>query len=96
MFTKSDIRFEEIAADPVRRRAKIVELSRSRILFFWCFIVSAIGALLCSWSGKASGSILAAALLFGVVVRLESDLRLLRVIERFQIGSNNNLPPRNV
>jgi len=89
MFTKSDLSFDEIAADPVRRRAKIVELSRSRTLFFWCFITASIGALFCIWTGRASGSILAAALLYGVVVRLESDLRLLRVVERLQKDLND-------
>ena len=88
MFTKSDIRFEEMAADPARRRAAIADLSRRRTWIFWCVMVAFIGAIATSWSGKTPGTIFSAAIMFSILLKFESDLRLLRVIERLHKGSD--------
>ena len=84
MFTKQDNEFDEMAADPIRRRAKIADLSWRRALIFWCGMVMAVCAIIESWSGKGAGGVFAAAVIWSICFKMESDLRLLRVIERLQ------------
>ena len=88
MFTKQDTEFEEMAADPIRRRAKIADLSWRRTLIFWCALVMAVAAIFASWGGKDAGVIFAAAVAWSICFKMESDLRLLRVIERLQKGGD--------
>jgi hypothetical protein len=88
MFKKQDEEFDEIAADPIRRRAKIADLSWRRTLLGCCALVMMVAALTGMWSGGrgAIGGVFAAAISFSILLRHESDLRLLRVIERLQKG----------
>ena len=88
MFNKSDIRFEEMAADPARRRAAIADLSMRRTVIFWCAAVISVCAVASSWSGKSSDLIFSAAVSVSILFKFESDLRLLRTIDRLQKGSD--------
>ncbi len=90
MFNKEDQRFDDMSADPIRRQQAIVALSSRRAILFWC----AVGITLCSLasfliSGRNSGGVGAA---LGLVVtvlpwilvsKIDSDLKLLRGLERF-------------
>jgi hypothetical protein len=51
MFKKQDDDFDELVADPVRRRAQIVSLSQRRTVVFICASVLAICALIEIWAG---------------------------------------------
>jgi threonine/homoserine/homoserine lactone efflux protein len=84
MFTKFDKRFEQTAAEPARRRAAIADLSKLRTIFFWLAIAMSVIAIASTWNGQASGLILVAAIIWSIFFKFESDLRLLRVIERLQ------------
>ncbi len=84
MFTKQDAEFEETAADPMRRRAKIAELSWRRTLIFWCAVVMTAAASMEVWTDKGAGGVFAAAAGWSICFKLDSDLRLLRVVERLQ------------
>jgi hypothetical protein len=77
MYTKDDKLFEQTAADPVSRRAAIAALSKRHTLIFWCAMVMSVCALAASWGGKASGLIFSAAVVWSIVFKFESDLRLL-------------------
>jgi len=90
MFKKQDEAFDETAADPGRRRAKIADLSWRRTLIGCCALVVNLAALVGVWSGGrgVAGGVLAAALMWGIFIRHESDLRLLRIVERLQKGGD--------
>jgi hypothetical protein len=92
MFKRQDDAFDEIAADPIRRRAKIADLSKRRAIVFWCAVVISVCAIAGIWSGKATatGGIFAAAVSWSIVMKMESDLRLLRVIDRLRKGKDEN------
>ena len=91
MFKKDDEQFERTAADPLRRRAAIGDLSRRRTILFWCALVSSVCAIVGSFSGKSAlaGLWFAAAVQGSICFKFESDLRLLRVIERLHVGGND-------
>jgi len=90
MFKKSDMRFEEMVFDPARRRAAIADLSWRRTVMFWCAFVAGIGAFGASWSGELRpGGVLSAAVIIIIFLKWESDLRLLRVIDRLQKDSDD-------
>jgi len=61
MFTEQDAEFDEITADPIRRRANIADLSKRRTVISWCAVVISISAIAESWSGKGVGGVFAAA-----------------------------------
>jgi hypothetical protein len=90
MFKKQDEEFDEMAADPIRRRAKIADLSWRRTLIGCCALVIMLAALFEMWGGGkgAIGGVFAAAISWGTFIKHESDLRLLRVIERLHKGSD--------
>jgi hypothetical protein len=98
MFKRYDEQFERTAADPLRRRAAIGDLSLRRTILFWCALVTTACALVvgaCALVGRLSGSsAVAAALYFAAAVhwssvfKFESELRLLRVIERLHVSRN--------
>jgi hypothetical protein len=92
MFKKQDDEFDAMATDPIRRRAQIADLSKRRVMIFWCAVVISICAIAGSWNGKATGAIFAAAVSWSVGMKMDSDLRLLRVIERLQKGKDGNPP----
>ena len=84
MFTKSDERFDQMAADPTCRRIWIDYFSKLRTIFFWLAIAMSVIAIVSTWNGKASEVILVTAIIWSIYIKFESDLRLLRVIERLQ------------
>jgi hypothetical protein len=88
MFKRQDEDFDELAADPIRRRAKIADLSWRRTLIGCCALVIMVAAVAEMWSGGkgAIGGVFAAAIAWGTFIKHESDLRLLRVIDRLQRG----------
>ena len=93
MFKKQDDNFDEMAADPVRRRATIANLSRSRTLIGCCALVISVCAIVgVSVGGKGAAlgvlGVFAAAVNWSVCFKLESDLRLLRAIERLHKGTD--------
>jgi hypothetical protein len=86
MFRESDERFAQLAADPERRRSAIRDLSRRRTVIFWCAIVASLGFLPIPFlSGShvmGAGSAFAAALMWAVLLKHDSDVMLLYVIDR--------------
>jgi hypothetical protein len=88
MFKKQDEEFDEMIADPVRRRAKIADLSWRRT----CIGVCAIGFTVCTvasaWCAKGAGGMGVVAISYASVwiifFKTEADLRLFRAIERLQ------------
>jgi hypothetical protein len=46
MFTKYEDSFDEIAADPARRRIAIADISRRRTIVGWCAVVMSICAII--------------------------------------------------
>ena len=94
MFTRQDHNFDQIAADPVRRREGIASLSVRRNVMFWCAVVMTLCAFTTFFlsvrsapGGAAIG--FAAAVQWMLLFKLESDLRLLRVIERLRLSEND-------
>jgi hypothetical protein len=90
MFKKQDEEFDRMAVDPVRRRTKIAELTWRRTLIGSCAFVMMLAALVGIWSGGrgAMGGVFAAAITWGSFIRIESDLRLLRIVESLQKGGD--------
>ena len=90
MFKKQDEDFDEMAADQVRRRAKIADLSWRRTLIACCALVIMFAAVAEMWSGSkgAIAGVFAAAISWGTFIKYESDLRLLRVIDCLQKGKD--------
>jgi hypothetical protein len=92
MFTKQDERFDQMTFDPTLRRAKIADLSMRRTIIFWCAIVM-VGAIAEMWNGHgATGGVFAAAVIWGICFKMDSDLRLLRVVERLQKREDDKTP----
>ena len=91
MFKRYDEQFERTAADPLRRRATIGDLSQRRTVLFWCALVTSVCGIVGSFSGKAAmaGLWFAAAVQWSICFKFESDLRLLRAIERLHAGGND-------
>ncbi len=91
MFARQDEQFDRMAADPARRRAGIADLSLRRSVLFCCAVVMTLCALMVFFgSNRTSGG--GAAIGFGsatmwmLVFKFESDLRLLRVVERLHLA----------
>ena len=89
MFIKQDEAFDQMAADPTRRRMAIVSLSWRRDIMFW----AATGMTLCALAiffmslqhDRGSAAVgFAAAVQWMLLFKFESELRLLRTIERLQ------------
>jgi len=92
MFTKHDERFDQMTFDPTLRRATIAALSKRRTIIFWCAIVMTVCAFPEMWSGKGTGGVFAAAVMCSIGLKMESDLRLLRVVERLQKREDDKTP----
>lgn len=89
MFTKLDIEFEEMAADAVRRRAVIASLSWRRVVLFWVTLAMMVLASVELLRGSRDvAAILCTAIFLPVYFKMESDLRLLRFIDRLQKGED--------
>ena len=94
MFTKQDEQFDEMVADRARRREGINGLSWRRTMFLWCAMVMTLLALVFFISNRSPGAAIgfAAALQWMLCFKFESDLRLLRVIERLHKGEPEKAP----
>jgi hypothetical protein len=85
--------FDHIAADPARRQTGITGLSSRRKLMFWCAVGMTLCALVTFFMSLRSARPGGAAVVFAAAVewmlffKLESDLRLLRVVERLHSRS---------
>jgi len=89
MFTKHDVEFEEMAADPGRRRAVIASLSWRRVVVFWCALTFMVIAFFDAWGGRRDAPpILGAGICLSFYIKMESDLRYLRLIDRLQKGGD--------
>lgn len=90
MSKKYDDDFDEMAADPIRRRARIASLTKRRPFMFCCVMVIFVCAVIEMWNGekRAISEVFAAAIFWGVFIKQESDLRLLRVIDWLQKGKD--------
>lgn len=97
MFTKYDKWFEQAATEPARRRAAIADFSKRRNILFWCAMVITLCALLSAFAsdmaGKSGGFALlfSAAVIWSIVFKFESELRLLQVIEKL-LGKSDEKP----
>lgn len=96
MFSKSDEEFDEMACDPVRRQKAIVALSvrRQRFMVGSLLISAALGLTLFIWMLKNQGPMivivlqgLAALFNWSYLWKTDSDLKILRVIERLHKNS---------
>ncbi|RLS81222.1 MAG: hypothetical protein DWI05_05640 [Planctomycetota bacterium] len=84
MFKNNDQEFAEIAADPVRRRAAIADLAGRGKTMLFC-AGGASGALIMATIANPQGTgVLAGCVagLWAIAFKFDSDLRLLRVVER--------------
>ena len=87
MFTKHDQEFAETAADTTRRAAAITDLSNRRAKLFWGACLGSLATIASTFGSEPDGALaLLAATLWILVFKFESDLRLLRVIDRLQRG----------
>jgi hypothetical protein len=95
MFKKEDEKFDEIAADPIRRRSAIADRSWRRTLIGSCAWVTSIAALVGILTGGrgAIAGVFCATILWGIFTKEQSDLRLLRVIERLQKSGDEKPTP---
>ncbi len=86
MFTKHDEKFAETAANTSRRAAAITDLSNRRAKLFWGACVGSLATIASTFARSEPDGALAflAAILWMLVFKFESDLRLLRVIDRLQ------------
>ena len=92
MFAKQDAEFDKIAADPIRRRAAIADFSKRRSIIGICAMVISACVVLELWCGSktpaggvvAAGGVFAAAVNWSICFKMESDLRLLRAIDRLE------------
>jgi hypothetical protein len=88
MSTKYTKWFEETAADPTRRRAAISTYSKRHILLICCALVMTGCALVTLFptpqNPKATAALIfAAAMMWSSCARVGSDLRTLKLLDRF-------------
>jgi hypothetical protein len=84
MITDADKLFVAMAVDPARRSASIVKLARQRTVLFWLLIFIVLASLANSFvfNGTLGASgLMPACLLLIAVLKSESDLRLLLVVD---------------
>ena len=84
MLIKQDEAFDQTAADPVARRAAIADLTSRRTLLFWASVIASIGVIVTSFRAGSAAGAFTAAIMWSLLFKFESDLRLLRVIDRLQ------------
>lgn len=80
MFTRQDDQFSEMALNPERRRAAIADLSQRRTIITWIAIFMFALGFLESWMPR--GTSFMGLFFISCAFKMESDLRLLKVIER--------------
>jgi hypothetical protein len=92
MFKKLDEEFDEMAADPARRRQGIARITLRRDVMCWCAVGMTLVALPFFFSNRspagAAAVCFAAAVQWMLLFKFESDLRLLRVFERLHEVGN--------
>ena len=97
MFHKQDVEFDQMAADPARRREGIADLSWRRNVMFWCAVLMTLCALVTFFislrvdRGGAAAVGFAAAVQWMLLFKFEADLKLLRVVERLHAIEKANL-----
>jgi hypothetical protein len=89
MFAKQDEQFDEMISDSARRRQGIISTSLRRDVLCVCALVATVCALAFFFPGRLFGGGAAAigflaAIQWILVFKFESDLRLLRTIERLE------------
>jgi len=93
MFKKLDEEFDEMAADPARRRQGIARITLRRDVMCWCAVGMTLVALPFFFPNRspAGGAAIgfAAAVQWILLFKFESDLRLLRVVERLHKVGND-------
>jgi len=85
MFKTIDGEFDKMAADPTRRREGIARTTLRRDVMCWCAVGMTLVALpffFANRSPAAGAAIGFAAVQWMLLFKFESDLRLLRVIDR--------------
>jgi len=96
LFKNNDQEFAEIAADPVRRRAAIADLAGRCKTMLFC-AGGASGALIMATIANPQGTgVLAGCVagLWAIAFKFDSDLRLLRVVDR--LHGDSGLPASRV
>ena len=86
MFKKCDDDFDEMVADPIHRSAKIADLALRCKLIWWCAVILIVCAGLETYLGAktAAGAVLCAAIILSICLKMDSDLRLMKAIDRLQ------------
>ena len=84
MFKNNDVAFAEIAADPVRRRAAINDLAGRCKTVSRCAGVASVGLIVATIANPQGSGVLAGcvASLWAIAFKFDTDLRLLRVVDR--------------
>src|SRR5262249_20496428 len=93
-FTKADDQFVEKAVDDTRRASAIADLNTRRVLLLVCLLLFVVGAVLAGIGGGTGfgvGGAVFVAIYTSIVFKMESDLRLLKVIDRLR--KEGRLPP---
>jgi hypothetical protein len=90
MFTKQDINFAEIALDPRRRAAAIKTLTFRRNILFWVACLMTLMIIPANFGGSNGAGVTAfcAVVQWMLVLKFESDIRLLRVVSRLREERN--------
>jgi hypothetical protein len=88
MNTEYNKRFEETAADPVRRRAAIADFSKQRTLLICCALVATVATIAMFFTATRNPNsppllIISSALMLFGVVRLDAKLQILTLLEKF-------------
>ena len=96
MFKNNDQEFAEIAADPVRRRAAIADLAGRCKTSSICAGVASAGLIVATIANPQGTGVLAGCVagLWAIAFRFDSDLRLLRVVDR--LHGDSGLPATSV
>ena len=96
MFKNNDQEFAEIAADPVRRRAAIADLAGRCKTSSICAGVASAGLIVATIANPPGTGVLAGCVagLWAIAFKFDTDLRLLRVVER--LHGESGLPATSV
>jgi hypothetical protein len=84
MFKNNDQEFAEIAADPARRSAAIADLAGRCRTVSNCAVVASAGLIVATIANPQGSGVLAGcvAVLWAIAFKFDTDLRLLRVVDR--------------
>lgn len=95
MFKNNDQEFAEIAADPVRRRAAIADLAGRCKTVSNCAGVASVGLIVATIANPQGSGVLAGCVagLWAIALKFDTDLRLLRVVDR--LHGDSRIPASN-